>query len=306
MRKIEGEKIMECYLCGENLKKEDFIDNHHPNKKNKPNWTKPTHHICHLIHHNIYPKNYNILRQLVEAKKSYQKKRIEISHQILALKKLGLKPSKTDEEISKLILKKEHDITEEYMEIVRCLTLWKDWSKAVYGLGENLFGQLIAYISDISRFEKISNLWSYFGYGLYDDKIQSLKTGYKHNFDCRKRSLMFNIVNCFIKHNQKSYYGKLYYKFKQKYKEKYPEPISNNNGNGFKQNYTDMHIHLMSIRKVSKVFLKDLWIVWRTLEDLPISQPYEVEYLGCKQYQIPYFNHTSAETHMQCVKQNGE
>ena len=40
------------------------------------------------------------------------------------------------------------------------------------------------------------------------------------------------------------------------------------------------HRHKAAIRKMIKEFLKNLYIAWRTIEGLPIREPYEVEYLG--------------------------
>jgi hypothetical protein len=40
------------------------------------------------------------------------------------------------------------------------------------------------------------------------------------------------------------------------------------------------HIHAASLRYMLKFFLLDLWLKWRTLEGLPITQPYHVAKLG--------------------------
>jgi hypothetical protein len=43
---------------------------------------------------------------------------------------------------------------------------------------------------------------------------------------------------------------------------------------------SDGHIHNMSIRKMVKSFVTALHVKWRYLEDLPVSKPYAVKYLG--------------------------
>lgn len=40
------------------------------------------------------------------------------------------------------------------------------------------------------------------------------------------------------------------------------------------------HIHAMAIRYAVKMFLRDMWVEWRTIEGLPVTKPYEVEFLG--------------------------
>lgn len=33
-------------------------------------------------------------------------------------------------------------------------------------------------------------------------------------------------------------------------------------------------------RYMIKMFIKDLYVIWRTIEGLPVREPYQVEYLG--------------------------
>ena len=44
------------------------------------------------------------------------------------------------------------------------------------------------------------------------------------------------------------------------------------------------HIKNRAIRYMVKMFIKDLYVAWRTLENLPIREPYEVEYLNKKHH----------------------
>lgn len=45
---------------------------------------------------------------------------------------------------------------------------------------------------------------------------------------------------------------------------------------------TPGHRHKAATRKMIKMFLKDLYVAWRTVEHLPVRKPYEEEYLGRK------------------------
>jgi uncharacterized membrane protein len=45
---------------------------------------------------------------------------------------------------------------------------------------------------------------------------------------------------------------------------------------------TPKHRHNMALRKMIKIFVLDLWVAWRTLEGLEVTEPYEVAILGRK------------------------
>lgn len=46
------------------------------------------------------------------------------------------------------------------------------------------------------------------------------------------------------------------------------------------EDFTPSHIAKMSIRYSVKLFLADMWVAWRTLEGLPVTEPYAVAMLG--------------------------
>jgi len=284
---------IECALCNEGIKEVEIPDIHHVDgnhNNNKKSNKVLVHHTCHMMHHGIYPKNYNSLRQLTEAKEDIQKTRMRLSNQVDALSRLGFESNGNQDEMFKLMKREEGRLARQYGKIVEGLPIWNEWLVNIHGVGPDIAGQVISMLGDIKRFERISNLWSYSGYGLYDDKFQSLHKGHKHNYNTRMRCLMYKLVtNGFIMHKKDSYYGKLYDEFKRVDREKHPEKVESNKNTGQKYSYTDMHIHLRAIRKVAKVFLKDLWLVWRDLEELPIEEPYEVQYLGHTSHSIPHY-----------------
>ena len=43
----------------------------------------------------------------------------------------------------------------------------------------------------------------------------------------------------------------------------------------------------MATRYAVKMFLRDLWVAWRQLEGLPVSEPYEVAFLGRRPHGDP-------------------
>jgi len=249
---MSNSKNLLCYLCNKEIT--EIPDNHHPDKDNKPRYTVPVHHKCHMIHHGLYPKNYSKLRQLVDARNVYQLSRIRYQHRIKALKKLGFKPNEIDKKILEYMKKREYQLTKEIIKIVNNLPIWKEWLSKVYGIGQLLAGQIIAYIGDIKRFDSVPKLCSYFGYGLYDNKIQSYEKEHNHNYGSEKKAVLYKIASAFISCKSRgSRYGQLYDKYKQIYSEKHPD-------------YTESHIYLMSLRKMCVIFLKHLWKNWRKIE----------------------------------------
>lgn len=245
---------MYCYFCGEEIKEKP--DNHHPDKQNQPNVTVSSHHKCHMIHHGLYPKNYSKLRQLVDAREGYQLSRIRYQHRIKSLQKLGFELTKLDEKIFKEMIKREEQLNKEVVKIVQELPIWKEWLKDVYGIGALLSGQIIAYTDDIGNFSSFPKFKSFFGYGLYDDKIQSYEKGHNHKFSCTRKSIVFKIGRAFVScKNRGSVYGKMYDIYRKRYSEKHLD-------------YTLSHIHLMAMRKVGCVFLKHLWQNWRRIDNM--------------------------------------
>jgi len=292
-------KKLICPLCKQEITESEVPDTHHKDgdhSNNKKNNLVKVHHKCHMIHHEIYPENYNELRQKVETAIDYQKARIGFENQMSARERLGFKSFEEQDELSKLMKKLESKIKKDYSNTVEDIPICKDWLLNLEGIGLDISAQIIALIGDISKFENISKLWYYSGYGLdKKGKRTCMWKGYTHNYNPNLKSVLYKLgANGFIMHKKNSYYGKLYDIFKEDYKCKHPKEIDNpkydaKKKRGYKKCYTPKHIDMMSRRKVLKVFLKDLWIVWRYYENLPITMPYEVDTLGHHIHSIPNF-----------------
>lgn len=50
---------------------------------------------------------------------------------------------------------------------------------------------------------------------------------------------------------------------------------------------SDGHRHKAARRYMAKLFLRDMWLAWRMLEGLPVTEPYEVAYLGRRPHHEP-------------------
>ena len=69
-------------------------------------------------------------------------------------------------------------------------------------------------------------------------------------------------------------YANMYCDYKMRQIQKHPD-------------YSRSHIERMALRWMIRGFVKDLWIAWRELEGLPVTIPYEVEFLGRAPHKWP-------------------
>lgn len=151
-----------------------------------------------------------------------------------------------------------------------------DWLTGIRGLGEGgLAAQLLAQIDDIGKFETISKLWRFAGWAVIDGKIDRCAKGEKAHYNRRLKSIAWQCVDQFIK-QQTPGYVELYYEEKARQRRLYPEKIKVNG----KWKYNDGHLHYRAMRKVVKIFLQHLWVVWREAEGLPVSEPYVQALMG--------------------------
>jgi hypothetical protein len=194
-----------------------------------------------------------------------------------------------------------------YAEQVPCY----EWATSVKGLGNGKqVAKVLALIDDITKFATVSKFWRYCGYGVYqywmDDKGKAIapKDGYKmidgrrkyvapDPDDMRKRgyhlkwiadrkvsgwicpyhtmlkSSIYIVVQMFIQ-QRTEVYRDYYDQQKMEYRVKHPEVVKV----GKYKKYTDGHINDMTIRKVAKLWLQHLYVVWYTELGLPVTKPW--------------------------------
>lgn len=180
------------------------------------------------------------------------------------------------------------------------------WITAIKGLGAgSQAAKILALIDDIGKFDTVSKLWRYSGYGLYeyyqdDGKIvapikgkekqgegedsrivevvpepregwglvtardRGIK-GYVLPYNKTLKSTLYVMADVFIK-MQTPGYTDTYYAEKKRQRELHPEKIGNN--------FSDGHIDNRGRRKMIKEFLRNLWLEWRAVEGLPITDQY--------------------------------
>jgi len=193
--------------------------------------------------------------------------------------------------------------------------LWTQYLSKITGIGPLIAAGLIAYIDDIEKFDHVSSLWQYSGYGMnrfcpkckkptsvevpYETGktakklhpleicplcqgdtipiIQKRALGYQSNWNDRLKQLGYKAASSFVKQSaEKSKYRKLYDKIKIDERRAHPEKIVTKG----KTTFNDGHINNRTMRKVSKIFLAHVWQTWRRQKGLEATEPYAKQLLG--------------------------
>lgn len=62
------------------------------------------------------------------------------------------------------------------------------------------------------------------------------------------------------------------------------------------------HVHERALRKMVKLFLACLWLVWRQMEGLPITKPYAIDKLGHSSFIDPWSMTDGATNNEKTIK----
>jgi hypothetical protein len=154
------------------------------------------------------------------------------------------------DEIEKELDKSIADLSEDFPIIARMTR--------VKGVGKTL-AMKVAVMIDIQRADTISALWRYAGYAVVDGEREKPRKGEKLHYNARLKSTCYLIGSSFLKSN--SPYRRIYDEAKVYYQANRPD-------------WTKAHVHNASMRKMIKIWLAHLWMVWREMEGLPVTQPW--------------------------------
>jgi hypothetical protein len=155
--------------------------------------------------------------------------------------------------------------------------IW-EWVTSIKGLGSGFLpAQILAQI-DYPDFATVSKLWRFCGLAVIDGKAEF---GTRHFNRILKAKLLGDkgVADQFILH-QTPVYVDIYYAEKARLRRLYPEPVPTNGSSPWPFKFTDSHINRMAKRKMVKVWLCHLWLIWRGLEGLPVTGPYPQDILG--------------------------
>ena len=204
-----------------------------------------------------------------------------------------------------LLLAREGDIEGLVRNIVSDHLVWTNWAQDVKGVGPITLGLILGEI-DINRAHSISALWRYSGYAVINGQRQRPTKGQKLDYNRRLKTYVFRQMSSLMRAG--GAYSELYYRFREEEEAKVaknPDPneradtteesiveeraIENEQPDGSEPSIpkNKMHVHLRAIRRMAKVWLSHLWVVWRTAEGLPVSQPWIIEHGGHTDYIAP-------------------
>jgi len=163
------------------------------------------------------------------------------------------------------------------------------WFSKVKGIGRENIAKVVGLI-DIKEARYISSLWKYAGLHTVNGKAPKPRRGQKVEYNPTMRAVCWRLGQSLIRARGKFY--EYYQNEKTKYKMKYlnqgykvvPSSDLPKDKRGRKYEPEGVisigHIDNMAKRKMIKLFLGLLWLVWREAEGLPLSRPYALDKLG--------------------------
>jgi len=226
----------------------------------------------------------NSIKTLTRIYYDYQRERMSLDGR-LGMTKDGAKKKKAPERDELILaeIKEHRDYVLELEEAtakalakeVRKHVLWREFLSQVKGCGESIAAVIISEF-DIYKAPTVSNLWSFAG--LAPGKDRKVK-GQKCCYNQFLRAKLCGVLgSSFLKCG--SPYREYYDNMKQRLESADWGTLSKNPAD--KKRPRAGHQHRAATRYMVKLFLRDLYIAWRTMESLEVRPPYQEEYLGHK------------------------
>lgn len=169
------------------------------------------------------------------------------------------------------------------------------WAMSICGIGPVIAAGLIANI-DIEKAETAGAIWRFAGI----DPTIKWEKGKKRPFNANLKTLcVFKLGESFVKvsNNDRDIYGKIYAERKQLEQQRNEAGEFADQAKAKLEKYnigktTDAykwysegklppaHIHARARRYAVKIFLSHFWEKWRTIEGLPVPNPFAIDILG--------------------------
>ena len=171
------------------------------------------------------------------------------------------------------------------------------WFSKVKGVGKENIAKVVANI-DIALDDTPSSLWKFAGFSVENGAApRRVKGGGRLSYNSQLRSLCWRLGSSLLRAGGKFY--DYYLKEKDKYYQKYENQgvtivpaasLPKKDGKRYEPEgvMSEGHIHNMALRKMIKLFLVCLWVVWREAEGLPVTKPYAIDRLGHNSYIDPW------------------
>lgn len=183
-------------------------------------------------------------------------------------------------------LSREKELVEAITYLVEEFPIYREWLIDVAGCGPVMSAVLISEIA-IERARHVSSLWKYAGLDvapdgrgrsrrqehlvprMYTARDGSTKERLSITFNPLLKTKLLGVLAPSFLRQRKSPYKDIYYNYKHRLEH-----------HATYKDATKAHRHMMAQRYMIKIFLKDLWLAWRELENLPVTQPYAQAKLG--------------------------
>jgi len=224
----------------------------------------------------------NSIKTLTRIFYDYQRERLSLDGRLGLTKSGDIKKKAPERDMAILIDIKDHrdyvlgfeeDTAKTLAKEIHKHPLWIHFLADVKGVGESIAAVIISEF-DINKAPTVSNLWSFAGLAPGKDRKEK---GKKCPYNQFLRSKLCGVLgSSFLKCN--SPYREYYDNMKNRLESKDWGMLSKNPTD--KKRPKAGHQHKAATRYMIKMFLKDLYVAWRTLEGLPVREPYQVEYLN--------------------------
>ena len=164
--------------------------------------------------------------------------------------------------------------------------IWTQYLKHIRGVGPAMAGIIISEFN-IEIAKHISSFWKFAGLDVaedgkgrsrkeehlvqkeYIDKTGETKTRLSITFNPLVKTKLTGVLAGVLIRLGNEKYVKVYHDYKHRLE-----------NHAVYKDTTKLHRHRMAVRYMMKIFLSDLWLAWRELEGLPITEPYAVAKLG--------------------------
>ena len=227
-----------------------------------------------------------VLTTLYKAFKEAQQSRVRQSNRVWAKEEPIAREILTDlEAIENKIKKAMKKELEEYR-------IWS-WLKQIKGIGVAIAAGLVAFIDKlgIENIPTVSCLWHYFGVHVEGGKAVNPAKGTTITYNPAAKALVLGTLADSFVRKRTSVYREIYDDEKEKQLAKeYKRGELAKHWRGYKEKDTHLlrnHAHKRARRKMVKLFLSHLWIIWRQLERLDTRPPFVHETLRQKNYIQP-------------------
>lgn len=207
-------------------------------------------------------------------------------------------------EISDAARKQEKAIEKMLCKTLKRFPIYTEWLSKVKGVGSISAGWIVGEFN-IEEASTVSKLWQFSGLNpgkvLGKKRIENkdgtfslvptnvavrgdkLTPGFVAPFNKRLRTALLGVMAPGFVKAQNDYCMKYYYPYKLRLEQE-ENPIATDDPEKAKawKDVSKGRRDAAAKRYMVKMFLKDLYVTWRTIEGLPVRPPYQEEYLGHK------------------------